>query len=205
VFACRQTSGDDGFRRHHAARGVAVTSAPVRRLLAFALDYLVIAAYLLVLLGVSLAILASSARSAYLTVWSNAWSAELAGLILLTAPVVLYFAVLESSPAGATLGKRVLHLRVVKADGSRLDFGRSLLRSAIKLLPWELAHFTIWHYVFGSAGHASPPAWAAVALAVVYLLVAAFLVTLFVGREHRTIYDRIAGSRVVVGIRDVHP
>lgn len=181
-----------------------MTSTPFRRLLAFGVDYLVIAAYLLVLLGVSLAVLASNLRTAYLAVWSNAWSAELAGFILLTAPVVLYFAVLESLPAGATLGKRVLHLRVVKTDRSKLDFSRSLLRSAIKFLPWELAHFTIWHYVFGSAGHASPPAWTGVALAVVYLLAAAFLVTLFIGREHRTIYDRIAGSRVMVGPGPVH-
>ena len=171
---------------------------PVRRVLAFGVDYLVIGAYLLVLLAVSLALLASSVRAGYLTLWSNAWSAEAAGFVLLTAPVVLYFACFESSP-GATLGKRALHLRVVSMNGGRLGFGRSLLRSAIKFLPWELAHFTIWHYLYGSGKNSSPPAWSAVILTLVYVMAAAFLLTLFIGREHRTLYDRIAGSRVSVG------
>ena len=179
-------------------------NAPVRRLLAFGVDYLMIAAYLALLFAVSLVALASTIRDAYLALWSNAWSAETVGFIVLTAPVVLYFALLESSAAGSTLGKRMLRLRVVAAGGKQLRFGRSILRSAVKFLPWELAHFTIWHYVYGSAGHASPPAWAALVLAFVYVLVAAFLLTLFIGREHRTIYDRIAGSRVV-NAGDTHP
>ena len=173
-----------------------MTALPVRRVLAFGVDYLVIAAYLLVLLGVSLALLASSVRAGYLTLWSNAWSAEAAGFVLLTAPVVLYFAFFESSPAGATLGKRVLHLRVVNTNGGRLGFGRSFLRSAVKFLPWELAHFTVWHYIYGRGTHSSPPGWTGVTLTFVYVMAAAFLLTLFIGREHRTLYDRISGSRV---------
>ena len=175
------------------------------RLLAFGVDYFVIAAYLVILLALSLVVLASPFRDAYLSVWSNAESAEIAGFMLLTMPVVLYFAVMESSATGATLGKRLFHLRLVTLDGSRLSFGRGLLRSAVKFLPWELAHFTIWHLVYGSSGHAGPPAWTAVTLTAVYVLAAAFLVTLFVGREHRTIYDRIAGSRVELNIPSGHP
>ena len=167
---------------------------PIRRLFAFGLDYLLIAAYLVILAGMSITVLASTLRSVY----TAAWSAELAGFLLLTMPVVLYFALLESSPAGATLGKRALGLRVLKLDGQRLGVGQGLLRSAVKFLPWELAHFTIWQLIYGSASHANLPTWAAVSLAVVYVLVAAYLVTLFVGRTHRTIYDRIAGSRVIV-------
>ncbi len=129
--------------------------------------------------------------------WSNAWSAELAGFLLLTTPVVLYFALFESSPGGATPGKRVLHLRVVKLDGRRLGRGRALLRSVVKFAHWELAHFTIWQYVYGAAGHANPPTWTTITLAVVYLLVPAYLISLFIGRAHRTIYDRLSGSIVI--------
>ena len=97
---------------------LAAMETPVRRLLAFGLDYLVISAYLLILLGLSLAAMASPIRHTYSAVWSNAWSAEVAGLVLLTVPVVLYFALLESSPSGSTLGKRTLRLRVVNVDGT---------------------------------------------------------------------------------------
>ena len=173
-------------------------SPPVRRLLAFVLDYFVIAAYLIILAAASLLILATPLRPSFESIWGNAWSAELAGFFLLTSPVILYFALFESSARGATLGKRALHLRVVQLDGSRLGLGRSLLRSAVKFLPWEMAHFTIWHYVYGSARHANPPSWTTVTLTAVYLLALAYIVTLVIGRTHRTIYDRIAGSRVIV-------
>ncbi len=33
--------------------------------------------------------------------------------------------------------------------------------------------------------------------AVVYLLVFAYVISLFVGSQHRTLYDRVAGSRVM--------
>lgn len=170
----------------------------VRRLLAFGLDYLVITGYLVVLAGVSLAMLASGLRTAYSAAWTTAWSAEAMGFVMLTLPVVLYFAVLESSIAGATLGKRAMRLRVRGLDGKRLRPWRSLLRSAVKFLPWELAHFTIWHYVYATTAHSQPAPWTTISLAFVYALVAAFLITLVVGKSHRTIYDRLASSSVLL-------
>lgn len=169
----------------------------IRRLLAFGLDYLVIFGYLVVLAGVSIGVLSSGLRGAYSAAWSTAWSAELMGFLLLTLPVVLYFAILESTTAGATLGKRVLRLGVRALDGTQFRFHRSLLRSAVKFLPWELAHFTIWHYVYATTARAQPAAWTMISLGFVYMLVAAYLITLAAGRSHRTIYDRLAGSSVV--------
>ena len=169
----------------------------VRRLLAFALDYMLISAYLLLLLVASLAILASGARGAYQHLWSTSWTAESAGFVLLTLPVILYFAILEASPARSTFGTRVLRLRVVSITGSRLSLVRSILRSSVKFAPWELAHFTIWNVVYQGGGGKSAPVWSYVTLGAVYLLVGIYLLTLFVGRSHRTIYDRISGARVI--------
>jgi uncharacterized RDD family membrane protein YckC len=174
------------------------TAGPWRRILAFALDYLLIAAYLLVLAALSVLILSTSLAAGFRALWANALDAELSGFLLLTLPVVLYFAIFESSPRQATWGKRVLGLRVVDQSGERLAVPHSLLRSALKFLPWELAHFTIWHFVFAALRQASPPAWTIVALTVVYVLAGAYLLFLFIGR-HRTPYDRVAGSSVVVG------
>jgi uncharacterized RDD family membrane protein YckC len=171
-------------------------NAPSRRLLAFALDYVLIAIYLAVLALGSLVVLATPLRGAYAAVWANAWSAELAGFFLLTAPVIVYFALSESSREGATLGKQIAHLRVLGVDGRRLRVGSAFLRSAIKFLPWELAHFTIWHYVYRSGRNAAPPGWTTITLTAVYLIVAAYLVSLLVGKTHRTVYDRLAGSIV---------
>ena len=169
---------------------------PVRRLAAWTLDYLVIAGYLVVLTAVSIGILASGLHKLFASAWSSALTAEVMGFVLLTLPVVLYFAFCEASSSNATLGKRALGLRVLQNNGDRLGLRRSLLRSALKFLPWELAHFSIWQFVYGSSSRANPPTLALVSIGIVYLLVAAYLVTLFVGRSHRTIYDRIAGTRV---------
>jgi len=169
----------------------------VRRLLAFGVDYALISAYLLVLVLASFGVLASAARDAYLHVWSTSWSAEAAGFLLLTMPVVLYFAILESSPARSTLGKRALRLQVVAIAGGSLSLGRSILRSALKFAPWELAHFTIWHVVYGGGGGNTPPSWSYLTLGAVYFFVGIYLLTLFIGPSHRTIYDRIAGAGVV--------
>jgi uncharacterized RDD family membrane protein YckC len=46
----------------------------------------------------------------------------------------LYFALLESSPWQATLGKRALHLKVFDTDGQKISFGRASLRYLGKLI-----------------------------------------------------------------------
>jgi hypothetical protein len=44
----------------------------------------------------------------------------------------------------------------------------------------------------------SRPEWTTAALGAVYVLVAAYLLSLFVGSSHRAIYDRIANARVIL-------
>ena len=107
----------------------------------------------------------------------------------------MYFALSEASTTRGTLGKRVLHLRVQSTNGQPLRVPAALLRSAVKFLPWELAHFTIWHLVY--AGPGGPQPWTAFALGSVYLVASAYLLTLFIGKTHRTLYDRLSGSIVV--------
>lgn len=48
--------------------------------------------------------------------------------------VWLYEALLTSSERGGTLGKRAMGLRVVRADGTRLSFGRSTARYFLKII-----------------------------------------------------------------------
>jgi uncharacterized RDD family membrane protein YckC len=173
-------------------------ASPVRRLLAFGVDYLLIAGYLVLLAAASLILLDTPLRARYIRLWSNAASAETAGFLLLTLPVLLYFALSESSSWQASLGKRVLGLQVIGNQCQRLDLSHSLLRSGVKFLPWELAHFTIWHFVYLRPGSTRPPEWTQAALGSVYVLVAAYLLTLFMGSSHRTVYDRVADARVMV-------
>jgi len=52
--------------------------------------------------------------------------------------VWLYFAAMEASPWHATLGKRVVGVRVTTLDGQRIGFGRATARLLAKLLSLAL-------------------------------------------------------------------
>lgn len=55
-------------------------------------------------------------------------------LVFRAVPAWPYFALLESSRAQATLGKRLFGLRVTDQSGRRLELGRASLRHFSKLL-----------------------------------------------------------------------
>lgn len=167
-----------------------------RRLAAFGVDYLAIAIYLLALWVVSVAL---GARGVAPTAaFADPVRAQLLGFALLTLPVVLYFALWEGSTRQATPGKRTLGLRVVSVSGTRLPWPRSLLRSALKFAPWELAHAVIWRLAGGSSPMDTLPAPAAAGLGAVWLLVAWYLLMPVLSRTRQTPYDRLAGAFVVV-------
>ncbi|WP_274652603.1 RDD family protein [Paenibacillus humicola] len=164
--------------------------APVRRrMLAFLLDYIFIACYLALLSGAGLL-----ARPVMVSLFTHGvWTAELAGFLMLTLPVALYFGLSEGSGSHATWGKRKMGIRVARADGRPLGFGVSLLRSAVKFAPWELAHFTIWRLVLPSGS----PAYAVNALLIlVYVLVLAYLISPFLNKRRQSLYDAAAGTVV---------
>lgn len=159
------------------------------RLLAFLWDYALIAGYLLVLVGLSYA-----ARP-LMTSWfdNGPERAELAGFLLLTLPVYLYFALMEGLVSHATWGKRRLGIRLTDSDGRPIGLGRSLLRNALKFLPWELAHFTIWHMALPS-GYSDGLIYTL--LGTVYGLAILYGISLFLNRQRRTVYDLVSGTVV---------
>lgn len=107
-------------------------------------------------------------------------------------PVILYFTLQESSPRRATWGKRRANIKVVAADGGRVGFWRALLRSALKFLPWQLAHACVIHLFLGGAGDIYQiGAFAAEAWALVYLA------SLWLNKKRQTPYDWVAGTVVV--------
>lgn len=158
----------------------------LRRLAAFAIDCGFLAVYAAALFALS-----PFLRPLFT---SSPYSAELTGFLLLTLPFGLYFAICEASSWSASIGKRVMKLRVVDSStGKQLRFSQSLLRNAIKFLPWELAHLAIWHaFVFASGLQYV----AMGALTLSYILIIAYIVGL-VRRRHRTMYDWCSHTKVV--------
>jgi uncharacterized RDD family membrane protein YckC len=64
-------------------------------------------------------------------------------LLSVSLPVWGYWAGFERSAWQATPAKRLLGLRVISAEGGRPSTRQALLRTAVKLLPWELTHATL--------------------------------------------------------------
>jgi len=172
-----------------------VPASPLRRIAAWLLDYLLIAAYLILLTAVSLGVRVSPIWAGLTSALSRPVAAELVGFLLLTLPVVLYFALCEASRLRATLGKRALRLAVVDQGGRRLSVRRALVREAVRFLPWELSHALLYRVAL-STDRGSISILVTAGFVVVYALVGLYLVTLFIG-SHRTAYDRLAGSLVI--------
>ena len=169
-------------------------AGPWPRIKAFALDYLLIAGYLMLVVALGVGInIANSALTQRL--FANRVSGQVISFMLVTLPITLYFALLESSPRQATWGKGKIGLRVVRTDGTRLSFARSLERTALKFIPWELSHTLIWQLRFSTP--ALEP-WINAGFVLVWLLVAAYLLSLWFSKSHQTLYDRLAGTYVVV-------
>src|SRR5207237_7393303 len=59
-------------------------------------------------------------------------------------PTYLYFTLSESSVHQATPGKHLLSLRVTDTDGQRIGHTQALLRTIVKLIPWEVTHLSIF-------------------------------------------------------------
>ena len=108
-------------------------------------------------------------------------------------PFLLYFALILRSSRQATLGMRLLKLKVADARGGRIGFGQSLLRSAVMLMPFELNHAVIFHLL---PSDAPPPPSFFIGLVVCWVLIAAYIATMLLTRRRQSVHDLVAGTVV---------
>lgn len=157
----------------------------IRRLAAYAIDVVILAAILIPLaFGTQLVI--GYRPDTGVGVW-------LASLATISVPSWLYFTLSDASSRGATLGKRLLGLRATTVDGERVGLGRALARTAIKLVPWELTHLTFFALSpqLGTfTGMQLGLLW------VVYGLFAVYLVVALRHRGERSVHDLVVGTVV---------
>ena len=180
-----------------AYQGMTLRPTSLRRIQAFGYDYLVIFGYLVVLTTVGSLLVLGPIGSDWSALVSTPWRKDLLAFFTTVLPVIAYFTWGERSVAGATWGKKRVGLRVVTLDGRRLDPGQALVRSAIKFLPWQMAHTALFHIPGFPMAPAEPPAWTVWILGTMWVLVAAYLVGLTPLCGDRTIYDRLSSSQVI--------
>lgn len=167
-----------------------------RRLWACGLDFLVVAAYLLVLLGLGLGARALFAGEGAAPL--SILTLELLAFLTTVLPVTLYFGLQEGGRAQATWGKRRAGLQVRTRAGAPVSRPRALLRAAVKFAPWQLAHSSLIHIPGWPTAPTAPAPWVIAGLAFAQALVLVS-VLLLCTRSRRALHDRAAGTVVVRG------
>lgn len=172
------------------------------RLYALLIDYCLILAYMCCLAGLAWATYLMSGR---LPDWLKygVTAAEVMGFIVLVLPVGLYLYFCETSRRRATVGKRVMRLTVTANTGKTSPSKRQIaVRTIVKLIPWELAHFFVWHTVAVTRnGQSAFPLWLEIGLVCCLILPAAYLLIVAIQPRGRGPHDLVAGTRVVATIR----
>ena len=156
-----------------------IAASPWRRIAAYLVDYFVFIVPLLGLLGLGAWALKRSFDISLFSypVWLNHGIA----ILMLTVPVVLYFALSEASRFQATVGKRLMKLSVVDTTGQRARLRQTVLRAVVKFLPWEFFHTIIWHWEGWPSNPAPPTNFQIVAISAVWLVMGWFVSSLFAG------------------------
>jgi len=163
---------------------------PKQRAIAFLLDFLIIAGYILILFGISIGITTLSGKVSLL---ASPIATNVLAFVVLVLPVILYFALQESSSQQATWGKRRTKIKVTTIHGMKMSLWQSLLRSAIKFFPWQLAHVCIIYIWYGSQSTIF-----LIGSLVAQGLVISYVIGLWLSKKHQAPYDWVAGTCVVV-------
>lgn len=115
-------------------------------------------------------------------------------MLTISLPVWLYFILLEYY-FGQTFGKKLLHIQVVGNRVRKFCLRQAILRTVIKIFPWELTHLIIL---------LPEPWWSVDTPANMYLilipngLIVVYILFLFCNGGTRAIHDLAGRTRVVV-------
>ncbi len=158
----------------------------LRRAGAYVVDIVILFAVMFPL-GWAVVLLGGFSPSSGVQIWE-------ATLINFSIPAWTYFCLSDSVWGGQTLGKRMLKVRVIGPSGLPPRIGRALLRTAVKLLPWELAHI-------GGFALQGYPVIQWVSIGVSNLLILIYLAALIPTKGRRSIHDWVARTQVVREIK----
>jgi len=172
-------------------------AGPRSRVFAFALDYLLICGYILVVTTISTFMIRGPLRQHTDSLFATPTRRDLIAFLTLILPVTLYFTYCESSHHQATWGKRKVGVFVTDRHGGRLSRSRAFARSALKFAPWQVAHTSLFHIPGWPLASTTVPPLAQGGLSVGMLTASAYLLSIIIDKQHRALFDRVTGSMVL--------
>lgn len=163
-----------------------------QRVKAFVFDYFVILGYLVVITAAGL--LFRQFTQGFEWLFADRVRAQGTVILILTLPVSLFFALGDASLKQGTWGKRRVGLKVEGKNGDRIGLGRSLLRTGLKFIPWELSHTLLWEIAFSNGASSVLIDYG---YAFVYLLIGLNIASILLTKTKQSLYDLLAGTYVV--------
>lgn len=120
--------------------------------------------------------------------------AQFIGLLCLTLPVFFYFYLMERSKGQATLGKKIVGIKLEALNPKSSFF----LRNLLKFLPWEMAHTGVhWLFYFDRIGM-EIPVWVWVLLVVPQAVTLLYWLTIVLKKGSSGFYDKVAKTEIVL-------
>ncbi len=167
---------------------------PVKRAAAYFIDCLL--CYSAIMLIIQWAILGNLRESVGITdAWfESSWHTELYVLTTISLPVWGYFVYFDSYKSKGTFGKRLLKLTLVNQQGLRISIGRSLIRTLLKLAPWEIAHIGV---IFPVPLYFMEAPEIRLLTIVGLFFFALWILSILINSEHRSLYDKLLGTHVL--------
>ena len=110
-----------------------------------------------------------------------------------TLPVLLYFAFCISSSWQATIGMRLLKIKVTGLNEEAIGFGRAVLRSTVMLIPFELNHLVLF---YPAPIWKDPKPGFRYGFLIVSALMILYLATVLLTEHHQSVHDLIASTVV---------
>jgi len=157
-----------------------------KRILAFAIDYLILVMYGSLLFGITLLLSIKPL---------DPMTGQLIGFFTMTLPVFLYFYISENSKFRATLGKRLLKIQVVPKS---TEIKSSVLkRNILKFLPWEIAHTGVHWAMYYAERTDVFPFWVWMLLIAPQLIVICYGVSIIAYKGRGSLYDHFANTQVI--------
>jgi uncharacterized RDD family membrane protein YckC len=152
-------------------------------------------AFALVMLIIQWAVLSHLRESFGITdVWfQSSINMQLYVLTSISIPVWIYFAYFDSEKSKGTFGKRIFKLEVKDNKNQKISFGKSLLRTILKLLPWEIAHIGI---IFPTPLYYENEPAVRILSYIGLLLLAIYFISIWTDSKKRSIYDKVIGTIV---------
>mgnify|MGYP003782965689 FL=1 len=157
-----------------------------KRFLALLIDYVIIWIYLILLLLLFAVIYIIFFDSVPVF---NETASHLMSLFTTVVPVTIVFSYMEYKYPYATFGKKRMGLEVAYKNRS---YGKSLLRSALKFLPWHIGHTGVIRALY----HDYSTLWFMVGN-IGILLAAIYICMVLFNKNFKHLPDLIAGTKVI--------